>query len=134
MRTRSGLLAMLVAALGACGRQPESDHEVHVRELCSELAGSGAGLTAARRALGDPQLELCADDLPPGSDLDRCPTDGTVVCLRFWAYRARNEVLCGGTACSYGCELRAPRDAPEATCAARWVDGYGSLGLPVGAP
>ncbi len=123
-RATSFLALSLALAVGACDRSPELEHVDRIRALCQELARSGAGPTEAERLLGGPpQLELCASDLPPASPADRCPRDGTPVCIRLWAYRARTETLCGGTACSYGCELRAPQDAPEQTCSVRFLDG-----------
>jgi hypothetical protein len=127
------LLAPLLLGLGAggCDRKPEFDHLERILALCQELAAQGAGAAEAEAILGGPpQLLLCASDLPPISGADHCPTDGTPVCIRVWAYRALHENLCGGTACSYGCELRAPEGAPEATCAVRFFDGAEWPGFP----
>jgi hypothetical protein len=121
---RPSLAIALALAAAACGRGPESDHVQRIQALCSELARSGAGPSEAEQVLGGPpQLELCATDLPPASTADRCPHDGTPVCIRVWAYRARSESLCGGEGCSYGCELRAPQDAPQETCSVRFLSG-----------
>ncbi len=125
MSRATSLLAVAVAlAVGACDRRPELEHVERIRALCDELARSDAGPAEAEQLLGGPpQLELCAADLPPASPADRCPLDGTPVCVRVWAYRARTETLCGGNACSYGCELRAPQEAPAQTCSVRFLDG-----------
>lgn len=131
-RRAAVLAAALALGVAACDRDPEVDQVIRLRELCTQLAGSGAGLSEAEQVLGDVQLELCATDLPPASEADRCPRDGTPVCLRLWASRARDEALCGGTACSYGCELRAPQGAPESTCSVRFVNGLALPGLPQG--
>jgi hypothetical protein len=118
----AAILALLVAA---CGRKPESGEVRRIRTLCGQLAQNNAGEAEAEQVLGGPpQLELCASDLPPASAADRCPRGGAPVCIRYWAYRAESESLCGGTACSFGCELRAPQDAPEATCSVRFLDGF----------
>lgn len=126
------LVAVALAfATGGCDRLPEQDHLERIRAICDELAGSGAGLAGAEQALGSPpQLQVCAPDLPPASGEDRCPLDGTPVCIRVWAFRARTDDLCGGAGCSYGCELRAPQDAPEETCAVRFLSGFEHPGLP----
>jgi hypothetical protein len=126
---RRTLLALALAlSAGGCERRPEADHLDRIRSLCGQLADASAGLAEAERVLGPPQLELCAADLPPGSAEDRCPTDGTSICVRVWVYRARDEDLCGGTACSYGCEIRAPQEAPEQTCSVRFLSGFESPG------
>jgi hypothetical protein len=52
------------------------------------------------------------------------------VCALVWPYRARDPVLCGGEACSYGCELRVLERAPDATCGARFLSGLEQAGLP----
>ena len=119
------LLVGLALAAAGCERAPEADQVERLRTLCNDLARSGAGAAEAEQVLGGPpQLELCAGDLPPASTTDRCPRDGTPICIRVWAYRARIESLCGGTACSYGCELRAPDGAPERTCSVRFLSGF----------
>lgn len=119
------LLALALALATACERSPEVDHLERIQALCVELARNGAGPAEAEQVFGGPpQLELCAADVPPAGAGDLCPRDGTPVCIRFWAFRARTEKLCGGSACSYGCELRAPQRAPEATCSVRFLDGF----------
>ncbi len=124
VRPTSLLALALALAAGACDRRPEADHVLRIRALCDELARSGAGQAEAEQVLGGPpQLELCATNLPPASAADHCPSDGTPVCIRVWAYRARTESLCGGNACSYGCELRAPQGTPEETCSVRFLGG-----------
>lgn len=117
-------LALTMALVTACGRNPEEDHLARIQALCTELARDGGGPAEAERVFGGPpQVELCAADVPPAGEGDLCPRDGTPVCIRFWAFRAEIEKLCGGPACSYGCELRAPQRAPEATCSVRFLDG-----------
>ena len=120
MPTRTVIaLALSVAAL-ACDRGPESQHLDRVRELCAELAMGPSGASEAEALLGPPSWTYCADALPPASSADTCPRDGATVCVHVWAWRAHNEPLCGGEACSYGCELRAPASSPEATCSVRF--------------
>ena len=122
--------AIVAAAIIGCDRAPESDHLSRIRALCSELGADGAGSAEAEQLFGPPTLLVCASDLPPASSTDSCPRDGTIVCVRVFAYRARNDSLCGGTACGYGCELRAPEANPEATCSVRFLDGFEMPGLP----
>lgn len=126
---------LLVVTLGltasACERQPEADHLAEIQALCGELRDAGAGAAEAEHLFGGPpQLELCATDLLPASAQDACPRDGTAVCVRLWAYRARSRALCGGPGCSYGCELRAVEGSPEATCSVRFLQGLDGPGLP----
>lgn len=122
-RARTLALVLAAAATAACDRIPEQAHVEAIRALCADLAARGAGATEAERLLGRPSWTACATDLPPASSEDRCPRDGTELCLRVWAYRAHDEALCGGLACSYGCELRAPAGDAEATCSFRFFDG-----------
>jgi hypothetical protein len=121
----------LAAAALACDRSPESDHLDEIRQLCSQLQREDAGAAQAEALLGPATVTLCGTDFPPASSADTCPRDGTPLCLRVWAWRARGEFLCGGTACSYGCELRSPEAAPEATCSVRFFDGYEKPGVPL---
>lgn len=123
MRPRILALAIAAAAAAACGRDPETDHLGDVRAICNDLAVRSAGAAEAETLLGPPSWTGCATDFPPASGADRCPGNGTAVCIRVWAYRAHQEELCGGVACSYGCELRAPEADPEATCAVRFLAG-----------
>lgn len=129
---RRGLALLVVLALAGsgCGRDPETDHIEEIRALCAELAATSAGTAEAGRLLGAPSLVLCGGDLLPASSADRCPYRGTPICIRVWAWRARSASLCGGQACSYGCELRAPDGAPEDTCSVRFLEGYEVPGLP----
>lgn len=121
MRARTALaLAFLAAA--ACERVPESEHLAEVQAICTDLAARHAGASEAEDLLGAPSWTSCASGFPPASEEDRCPREGTV-CIRVWAFRARDEELCGGPGCSYGCELRAPEADPEATCSVRFFDG-----------
>jgi len=117
------LAAGLVLAAAACGRDPEAEHVSEVREICASLSASGAGASEAEVLLGPASWTACASDFPPASEADRCPRDGTAVCIRVWAYRAHQATTCGGFACSYGCELRAPAGDPEATCSVRFLEG-----------
>lgn len=115
-------LAAALAAAG-CARAPETDHISEVRAICADLDDSGAGASEAEALLGPPSWTGCGRGFPPVSEEDRCPRDGAPICIRVWAYRAHDERLCGGTACSYGCELRAPEAEPEETCSARFLGG-----------
>jgi len=130
MRIGPAVSFMIVVAVGVgCERAPEADHLSRIRDLCGEVATTGAGAAEAEQLFGPPTLLVCASDLPPASSADSCPRDGTIVCVRVFAYRARNDSLCGGTACSYGCEIRAPQSNPEATCSVRFLDGFETPGL-----
>ena len=60
---------------------------------------------------------------------DRCRRDQGGVCALVWAYRARTPTLCGGEACSYGCELRVLESAPEVTCGVRFLSGDERAGV-----
>jgi hypothetical protein len=121
---------MAVAALTACERAPEADHLVAVRALCADLAAELATPAEAERRLGDPPvLSFCADGLPLALG-DGCARGQGGVCALVWAYRARDPALCGGEACSYGCELRVLERAPEVTCGVRHLTGAERAGLP----
>ncbi|HYD41530.1 MAG TPA: hypothetical protein VEB43_11950 [Anaeromyxobacter sp.] len=121
-RTPAAVLAVAMAA-AACDRDPEADHVAEMRAICASLAASGAGASEAEALLGPPTWSGCGSDFPPASGADRCPRDGTAICIRIWAHRAHQASTCGGIACSYGCELRAPAADPEATCAVRFLTG-----------
>ncbi len=116
------VLALALAA-AACDREPEAEHVADVRAICASLAASGAGAAEAEALLGPASWTGCGAGFPPASGADRCPRDGTPICIRVWAHRAHRASTCGGFACSYGCELRAPAGDPEATCAVRFFDG-----------
>lgn len=133
MLPRSARLVIVAASVAAagCGRSSERDHYVTIRSLCAELAAAGATPAEAEVVLGGPpQLRLCRDDLAPLGDGDGC-TYGPdlVLCDLTWAWRARNEALCGGPGCSYGCQLRvADEEAPA--CLVLFRSGSGELVLP----
>lgn len=116
--------AALAAVLAGCERDPEADHVLAIRALCADLAAERPSPEeAAPRLGGPPDLAYCADALPLFGAGDRCPRGQGGVCALVWAYRARSPTLCGGVACSYGCELRVLESAPATTCAVRSVTG-----------
>lgn len=122
--------ALLGALLLACQRAPESDHVIATRQLCAALADARASPAEAARRLGGPAaMGYCADALPRVEG-DACARDQGGVCALVWAYRARSPALCGGEACSYGCELRVLERAPEETCGARAITGEERAGVP----
>jgi hypothetical protein len=124
MRAGNGLgLSLALLAAVACDRGPEVGHLEQVRALCAQVAQARSGAAEAEALFGPESFTFCASDLPPASSSDACPRGGASVCVRVWAWRAHNEPLCGGPACSYGCELRAPDGAPEATCSVRFLTG-----------
>jgi hypothetical protein len=121
-RRLSAVLAVALAT-AACDRDPEAEHVAEVRAICASLAARGAGASDAEALLGPATWVGCGSGFSPASGADRCPRDGTEICIRVWAHRAHQPSTCGGFACSYGCELRAPADDPEATCAVRFLEG-----------
>jgi hypothetical protein len=124
------LAVAALAALAGCQRGSETEHLATIERLCGDLAAEGATPDDATARLGGPaSLTFCADALPPAAG-DRCPRDQGGVCVMVWAYRARSAALCGGEACSYGCELRALERAPGATCGVRFLSGLEQAGLP----
>jgi len=123
-------LALLAAAATGCERDPELDHVLAIRSLCADLAAEAAAPDEATRRLGaPPALAYCADALPLARAGDRCPRGQGGVCALVWAYRARSSTLCGGEACSYGCELRVLERAPEVTCGVRSLTGEERAGV-----
>ncbi len=123
MNRELSTLLVLALAAAACDRDPEAEHVAEVRAICASLAARGAGASEAEALLGPPTWVGCGSDFPPASGADGCPRDGTAICIRVWAHRAHQAWTCGGLACSYGCELRAPAGDPEATCAVRFLEG-----------
>jgi hypothetical protein len=131
VRRLPALALVALLALLACERRPETDHLLTIRNLCAELGAEAATPDEATRRLGvPPVLTFCADALPSAGAGDRCPRDQGGVCALVWAYRARSAALCGGEACSYGCELRVLERAPTATCGVRDLTGEEEAGLP----
>jgi hypothetical protein len=120
MHARTAVTLALLAA--ACDREPEWNHLAQVRVICADLEARHAGAADAESLLGPVTWTSCGVGYPPASETDLCPREGTV-CIRVWAFRARNEGLCGGPGCSYGCELRAPEADAEATCSVRFLGG-----------
>ena len=108
-------------ASAACDRDSEWEHAAKVRAICSDLELRNAPASEAEELFGPPSWTGCGTGFPPAT-ADHCPADAAI-CIRVFAFRANLEELCGGPACSYGCELRAPEADPEATCSVRFLSG-----------
>ena len=115
------LLAFAVLAAAACERDSEWEHAARVRAICRDLELRSAPASEADALFGPPTWTGCGTGFPPAT-ADTCPA-GDAICIRVYAFRASHEELCGGPACSYGCELRAPEADPEATCSVRFLTG-----------
>ncbi|MGC4001542.1 MAG: hypothetical protein QM767_30415 [Anaeromyxobacter sp.] len=115
--------AALLAAVAqaGCSRSYDDEHYRRVSALCAGLVEARATVGDAVAAFGKPPSQEACEPAASLGEGDACTV--AAPCAVRWVWPARDEGLCGGAGCSYGCELRFDDPALEGgSCAGQFLD------------